>query len=199
MHVCSQCGLIAVANLKKSQFWCTACKNTTGIVQVGAGWLWSAGPAGCAPCWAPAPRPAPRRLVSAAQLLAAAQPCPPLPRHASPDHLWPRPTPPPPHLTTHPPTPMPPAQVFMPYAAKLLFQELMAMCIGAGLDRGQQDDGRLEAWAAAGCGTAAGRAASAARACADTTRALLPPHLRSAAHGCGLTRRRRLSGHLDLV
>ncbi|PRW61164.1 DNA-directed RNA polymerase II subunit RPB2 isoform B [Chlorella sorokiniana] len=52
VHVCSSCGLIAVANLKKNQFYCTACKNTTGIVQV-----------------------------------------------------------------------------FMPYAAKLLFQELMAMCI----------------------------------------------------------------------
>lgn len=34
VHVCSTCGLIAVANLKKNQFYCTACKNTTGIVQV---------------------------------------------------------------------------------------------------------------------------------------------------------------------
>ncbi len=34
VHVCSQCGLIAVANLRKNQFYCTACKNTTGIVQV---------------------------------------------------------------------------------------------------------------------------------------------------------------------
>lgn len=35
VHICSSCGLIAVANLKKNQFYCTACKNTTGIVQVG--------------------------------------------------------------------------------------------------------------------------------------------------------------------
>ena len=34
MHVCEQCGLIAVANLKKSQFHCTACNTNTGIVQV---------------------------------------------------------------------------------------------------------------------------------------------------------------------
>ena len=34
VHVCSTCGLVAVANLKKNQFYCTACKNTTGIVQV---------------------------------------------------------------------------------------------------------------------------------------------------------------------
>lgn len=34
VHVCGQCGLIAVANLRKNQFYCTACKNTTGIVQV---------------------------------------------------------------------------------------------------------------------------------------------------------------------
>ncbi|KAL4856586.1 DNA-directed RNA polymerase II subunit RPB2 [Chlorella vulgaris] len=34
VHICSSCGLIAVANLKKNQFYCTACKNTTGIVQV---------------------------------------------------------------------------------------------------------------------------------------------------------------------
>lgn len=38
VHVCSTCGLIAVANLKKNQFYCTACKNTTGIVQVGVEW-----------------------------------------------------------------------------------------------------------------------------------------------------------------
>ena len=34
VHVCEDCGLIAVANLRKNQFYCTACKNTTGIVQV---------------------------------------------------------------------------------------------------------------------------------------------------------------------
>ena len=36
MHVCSNCGLFAVANLKKNQFHCPACKNTTGIVQARA-------------------------------------------------------------------------------------------------------------------------------------------------------------------
>lgn len=40
VHVCSVCGLIAVANLKKNQFYCTACKNTTGIVQACAPWAW---------------------------------------------------------------------------------------------------------------------------------------------------------------
>ncbi|KAK9918353.1 hypothetical protein WJX75_003429 [Coccomyxa subellipsoidea] len=34
VHVCERCGLFAVANLKKNQFHCPACKNTTGIVQV---------------------------------------------------------------------------------------------------------------------------------------------------------------------
>ncbi|KAL6781338.1 RPB2 [Auxenochlorella protothecoides x Auxenochlorella symbiontica] len=34
VHVCERCGLIAVANLKKNQYYCTACKNTTGIVAV---------------------------------------------------------------------------------------------------------------------------------------------------------------------
>ena len=34
VHVCDRCGLLAVANLKKNQFFCPACKNTTGIVQV---------------------------------------------------------------------------------------------------------------------------------------------------------------------
>jgi DNA-directed RNA polymerase II subunit RPB2 len=34
IHVCETCGLIAVANLKKNQFYCPACKTTTGIVQV---------------------------------------------------------------------------------------------------------------------------------------------------------------------
>lgn len=34
VHVCEKCGLIAVANLKKNSFVCTACKTTTGIVQV---------------------------------------------------------------------------------------------------------------------------------------------------------------------
>lgn len=33
VHVCESCGLFAVANLKKNQFHCPACKNTTGIVQ----------------------------------------------------------------------------------------------------------------------------------------------------------------------
>jgi hypothetical protein len=33
VHVCEQCGLIAVANLKKNQFHCTACQTSTGIVQ----------------------------------------------------------------------------------------------------------------------------------------------------------------------
>jgi hypothetical protein len=40
VHICSSCGLIAVANLKKNQFYCSACKNTTGIVQVGGGTVW---------------------------------------------------------------------------------------------------------------------------------------------------------------
>lgn len=34
VHVCSKCGLIAVANLKKGQLYCLNCKRTTGIVQV---------------------------------------------------------------------------------------------------------------------------------------------------------------------
>jgi DNA-directed RNA polymerase II subunit RPB2 len=35
VHVCKDCGLIAVANLKKNQFYCSACKNkSSGIVQV---------------------------------------------------------------------------------------------------------------------------------------------------------------------
>mmetsp|Transcript_14538 Transcript_14538/g.43946 ORF Transcript_14538/g.43946 Transcript_14538/m.43946 type:complete len:1179 (+) Transcript_14538:450-3986(+) len=34
VHVCEKCGLIAVANLKKNQLHCPACKRTTGIVQV---------------------------------------------------------------------------------------------------------------------------------------------------------------------
>jgi DNA-directed RNA polymerase II subunit RPB2 len=33
VHVCERCGLFAVANLKKNQFHCPACKSTTGIVQ----------------------------------------------------------------------------------------------------------------------------------------------------------------------
>ena len=33
VHVCDVCGLFAVANLKKNQFYCPACKNTTGVVQ----------------------------------------------------------------------------------------------------------------------------------------------------------------------
>ena len=34
VHVCEKCGLVAVANLRKSSFHCQACKATTGIVQV---------------------------------------------------------------------------------------------------------------------------------------------------------------------
>ncbi|KAK9868338.1 hypothetical protein WJX84_009418 [Apatococcus fuscideae] len=34
VHVCEKCGTIAVANLKKNQFHCTACKSSTSIVQV---------------------------------------------------------------------------------------------------------------------------------------------------------------------
>lgn len=34
VHVCERCGLIAVANLKKGQLHCPACKRTTGIAQV---------------------------------------------------------------------------------------------------------------------------------------------------------------------
>ena len=33
VHVCEQCGMIAVANLKKNQFHCPACKNSA-IAQV---------------------------------------------------------------------------------------------------------------------------------------------------------------------
>ena len=36
VHVCDACGLFAVANLKKNQFYCPACKNTTGVVQARA-------------------------------------------------------------------------------------------------------------------------------------------------------------------
>lgn len=36
VHVCEKCGLIAVANLKKNQLHCPACKRTTGIVQARA-------------------------------------------------------------------------------------------------------------------------------------------------------------------
>ena len=36
VHVCDVCGLFAVANLKKNQFYCPACKNTTGVVQARA-------------------------------------------------------------------------------------------------------------------------------------------------------------------
>ncbi len=39
VHVCERCGLFAVANLKKNQFHCPACKNTTGIVQAGPSFL----------------------------------------------------------------------------------------------------------------------------------------------------------------
>jgi len=34
VHVCEQCGLIAIANLKKNSFECRGCKNKTDIVQV---------------------------------------------------------------------------------------------------------------------------------------------------------------------
>ncbi len=34
VHVCENCGLTAVANLKKNQFKCSACGSTTGVVQV---------------------------------------------------------------------------------------------------------------------------------------------------------------------
>lgn len=34
VHVCEHCGLIAIANLKKSSFECRGCKNKTDIVQV---------------------------------------------------------------------------------------------------------------------------------------------------------------------
>jgi DNA-directed RNA polymerase beta subunit len=34
VHVCEACGMTAVANLRKNQFYCPACKSTTGIVQV---------------------------------------------------------------------------------------------------------------------------------------------------------------------
>lgn len=43
VHACEACGLFAVANLRKNQFYCPACKNTTGIVQVcekGGGEFW---------------------------------------------------------------------------------------------------------------------------------------------------------------
>ena len=33
VHVCEQCGMIAAANLKKNQFHCPACKNSS-VVQV---------------------------------------------------------------------------------------------------------------------------------------------------------------------
>lgn len=34
MHVCEECGLIAVADLKKNHYYCTHCKTTTTVVQV---------------------------------------------------------------------------------------------------------------------------------------------------------------------
>ncbi|KAL0362388.1 UNVERIFIED_CONTAM: DNA-directed RNA polymerase II subunit RPB2 [Sesamum calycinum] len=34
VHVCENCGLIAIANLKKHCFECRGCKNKTDIVQI---------------------------------------------------------------------------------------------------------------------------------------------------------------------
>lgn len=55
LHVCDQCGLMAVANLKKQEFHCSVCRNSTQISQIyipyaakvsshtirlGASWSW---------------------------------------------------------------------------------------------------------------------------------------------------------------
>ena len=34
IHVCDQCGLMAIANLKKQEFHCSVCRNSTQISQV---------------------------------------------------------------------------------------------------------------------------------------------------------------------
>lgn len=34
LHVCDQCGLMAVANLKKQEFHCSVCRNSTQISQI---------------------------------------------------------------------------------------------------------------------------------------------------------------------
>lgn len=34
LHVCDQCGLMAIANLKKQEFHCTVCRNSTQISQI---------------------------------------------------------------------------------------------------------------------------------------------------------------------
>lgn len=34
IHVCDQCGLMAIANLKKQEFYCSVCRNSTQISQV---------------------------------------------------------------------------------------------------------------------------------------------------------------------
>jgi len=45
VHACDACGLFAVANLKKNQFYCPACKNTNGVVQArGPALAWPAPP-----------------------------------------------------------------------------------------------------------------------------------------------------------
>jgi DNA-directed RNA polymerase II subunit RPB2 len=34
LHVCDQCGLMAIANLKKQEFHCTVCRNSTQVSQI---------------------------------------------------------------------------------------------------------------------------------------------------------------------
>lgn len=111
VHVCSTCGLVAVANLKKNQFYCTACKNTTGIVQVGCVCVWAAAAVRKGGCGCLASRCAARAFWALLPGCAAGE------GQCSCRNLMP---------LSFPPCP----QVFIPYACKLLFQELMAMCIG---------------------------------------------------------------------